>query len=69
MSDVRTLLRRVQRLEQRLRPPKSPIEITYGSFSVFEDGCRAKIKEGRLDPIDVPIILRALKSWTTSRRR
>jgi hypothetical protein len=50
---VRSLLTRVQRLEQARAPVRSPIERWYGSLEAFEDETRAAVDAHALDRTDM----------------
>jgi len=63
MPSVRSLLTRVQKLEQDRRPLKSPIEQAYGSFDAFADEVQVRINAGELDGIDMPLVLNCLGRW------
>lgn len=62
MAGVRSMLSRVQRLEQA-RAPTTPFERAFGSLDAWEANCQAGIDEGRLDPIDMPQIMTFVRSW------
>lgn len=53
MSAIRSMLTRVQRLEQARRAPRSLIEASYGSLEAWEDQVRAEVEAGKLDRIDM----------------
>lgn len=63
MASVQSLLSRVARLEVRSRQPRSPIEIAYGSHDAFEDKVQADILAGKLDKVEMPLVLAALRRW------
>lgn len=63
MSGVRGMLARVQRLEQARVAPMSPFERWYGSLGAFEAETQARLEAGALDPIDVPLVLAAIRGW------
>ena len=62
MAGVRSMLARVQRLEQS-RSPTSPFERAYGSLDAWEAECRAGIDAGVLDSRDVPVVVMAVRRW------
>lgn len=59
---LRTLQRRVAKLEQGRKPRMSPIVILYGSWDPFVDGVYLAVNEGALDP-DFVDILDILRAW------
>lgn len=65
MSGVRSMLARVQRLEQARVRPRSPFEAAYGSLDAFEANTQAGIDAGELCSIDMPIILNCVRRWHT----
>ena len=67
MTNVRGLLARVRRVEAELDVKPSPIEVWYGSFSAFEANVQVSIAKSKLDPIDMPILLTALRRWHSER--
>lgn len=58
----RSLLRRVQKLEQARQAPMSPFAAMCGSFEAFEAECMADIAAGKLDR-DFEGVLTALRRW------
>lgn len=62
MTKVRSLLRRVQKLEQARQAPMSPFAAMCGSFEAFEAEMRARIGPGGLDR-DFEGVLAALRRW------
>lgn len=58
---LRTLQRRVKRIEDARKPRPSPIAILYGSWDAFADGVFVAVNGGALDEdfLDVLDILRA----------
>ena len=67
MTSVRSMLDRVRKLEAARAAPRSPIELTYGSFDAFEDQTLALIDEGKLDRGDMVAVLTALRRWHADR--
>jgi hypothetical protein len=65
MASVRSLLARVVRLETQYKKPRSPIEIAYGSFDIFVGRVQADIVQGKLDTVEMPLVLRSLRRWHT----
>jgi hypothetical protein len=60
---VRSMLARVQRLEQARTAPRSLFEAAYGSLDAFETDTRAAIDVGELCSIDMPIIIDCINRW------
>lgn len=60
---LRTLQRRIAKLEKAEKPRPSPIVIAYGSFEAFVDLTYAEIREGKLDEGEMLCIIEALRSW------
>jgi hypothetical protein len=58
---LRTLQRRVAKIEKGAKPRPSPILILYGSWDAFVDGAYGAVNAGTLDAdfLDVLDILRA----------
>ena len=63
MSSVRALLTRVGKLEAGRVTPRSPIEVAYGSFDAFADTVNTDIGAGKLDAVDGPLLLNAIRRW------
>lgn len=63
MTAVRSLLARVQRLEQARTAPRSPFEAAYGSFDGFAGEVQAGIASGTYDERDMPLVLNCLRRW------
>jgi hypothetical protein len=63
MTNVHSLLRRVQRLERARETPQSPFEVAFGSLDAFADKVNADIGAGKLDRIDGPLLLTAVRKW------
>jgi len=59
---LRTLQRRVAKLEKGAKPRPSPFVIFYGSFDAFADAAYAELEAGRLDGQYLHII-DALRTW------
>ena len=59
---ARSLLARVQRLEER-RTPTSPIARWFGSVDAFTDELRAGIAAGTYDQRDMPVVIKAIERW------
>jgi len=66
MANVRGMLARVRRLEVA-RSTASPIARLYGSFEAYAEGVQADIDAGKLDGIDMPVILDCLRRWERER--
>lgn len=67
MSNVRSLLTRVAKLEAARVAPLSPFEVAYGSLSAFADKMNADIDAGKLDKVDGPPLLNAVLKWHRDR--
>lgn len=65
MSRVRGLLERVSKLERRQGGGPSFFDIHYGSFDAFAQRTQREIDEGRMCPVDGPVILEVLRRWHT----
>lgn len=63
MTTVQSLLRRVQRLERARETPQSPFEVAFGSLGAFEDKVTADVAAGKLDRVDGPMMLNAVRKW------
>ena len=63
MSNVRSLLTRVAKLEAARVTPKSPFEVAYGSLDAFADKVNAEVAAGKLDRTDGPLLLQAVLKW------
>jgi len=63
MTAVRSLLARVQRLEQARTAALSPFEAAYGSFDAFAAEAQAGIARGTYDKRDMPLVLNCLRRW------
>jgi hypothetical protein len=63
MSGVRSMLARVQRLEQARTAPRSLFEAAWGSLDAFEADTQAEIDAGMLCGTDMPIIIACIKRW------
>ncbi len=60
---LRTLQRRVAKIEKARQPIRSPFVIMYGSFEAFVDLTYADIRAGKLDDRDMLDIIEALRRW------
>ena len=60
---LRTLQRRVAKLEKANQPIRSPFVILYGTFEAFVDLTYADIRAGKLDERDMLDIVEALRGW------
>lgn len=67
MRNVRALLTRVAKLEAARVTPKSPIETAYGSLDAFADKVNADIAAGKMDKVDGPLLLQAVRKWHRDR--
>lgn len=63
MTNVRSLLTRVARLERARETPQSPFEMAYGSLDAFADKVTADIGADKLDKVDGPLLLQAVLKW------
>lgn len=63
MASAQALLKRVQRLEAARTPKPSPIEAIYGSVDAFAAEVQAKVDEGKLCPVDMPVVIECLRRW------
>lgn len=63
MSGVRSLLARVQRLEQARIAPRSPFEAAFGSFDAFAADTQAGIDAGQFDSRDMPAVVNSIRRW------
>jgi hypothetical protein len=63
MTAVRSLLARVQRLEQARTAPRSPFEAAYGSFEAFAAVTQAGIDAGQFDSREMPLVLNCIRRW------
>ena len=60
---LRTLQRRVAKLEKAAQPIRSPFVLIYGTFEAFVDLTYAEIRAGKLDERDMLDIIEALRNW------
>ena len=67
MSNVRALLTRVAKLEAARVTPKSPFEVAYVSLDAFADKVNADIGAEKLDRVDGPMLLQAVRKWHRDR--
>jgi outer membrane murein-binding lipoprotein Lpp len=68
MASVHSLLSRVARLEMQRRKTRSPIQTAYGSYDAFEDKVKADVQAGKLDTVEMPMVLAALRRWQFERQ-
>lgn len=68
MASVHSLRSRVARLEIQRKKTRSPIETAYGSYDAFEDKVQADILAGKLDTVEMPMVLAALRRWQSDRQ-
>lgn len=64
MAGVRSLARRVRRLEQG-RDRRSPVVVMFGSFDAFEAHCERAIDAGTLDA-EFRECVAAMRLWESS---
>ena len=67
MASVHSLTSRIARLEARRKKTRSPIETAYGSHEAFEEKVQADILAGKLDTLEMPMVLAALRRWQSDR--
>lgn len=67
MASARSLLRQVTALKQGHAPRRTPIEIAYGSMEAFAATTMAEMEAGKLDSVDVPVVLQCLRNWHRDR--
>jgi hypothetical protein len=63
MPSARSLLARVQRLEEARRAPRSPFEEGFGSLEDWEADWRASIDAGTMCAVDGPHIIACIHKW------
>ena len=63
MAAIRSMLKRVAKLEQARKAPHSPIEVAYGSMDAFAAEIQVGIDAGTYDRIDVPVVIACLRRW------
>ena len=63
MTNVRSLLTRVARLERAREVPRTPFEAAFGSLDAFADKVNADVDAGKLDRVDGPMLLQAVRKW------
>ena len=68
MRNITGLLARVGRMEKAQAVPRSRIAVWYGTFAAFEAGVQADTVAGKLDQVEMPMVLAALRRWHTDRR-
>jgi len=59
------MVQRVKKLEAARASPRSPFEVTYGSFDAFEAETLTLINEGKLGRVDMEAVPVALRRWHT----
>ena len=67
MPALRSLLARVNRLEQAREPVVSPVQRAYGSSEAFAAAAQAEMDAGSLDPRDGPYVIAAVRRWHNER--
>ena len=67
MASVHSLLSRVARLELQRKKTQSPIELAYGNYDAFEQKVRMDIMASKLDAVEMPLVLAALRRWQRER--
>lgn len=65
VAGTRSLLARIQRLEQARAPLRSPFDIAYGSTAAFCDTLQAGVDAGDLDSRDMVGVIAAITRWDT----
>lgn len=63
MPSARSLLARVQRLEEARRAPRSPFEVGWGSVDAWAAEVQAGIDAGRYDAIDMAHVVTCIRKW------
>ena len=63
MSSARSLLARVQRLEDASRAPRSPFAVGWGSVEAWGADWRASMDAGAMCPVDGPKLIECVKRW------
>lgn len=61
--NLRSLQRRVVRIEKDRKPRPSPFVIAYGSFHIFVERSWAEIRAGHLDEAEMLDVIEALRRW------
>ncbi len=67
MAGTRSLLARIQRLEQARAPLRSPFDLAYGSTAAFCATLQDGVDTGDLDSRDIGGIIAAITRWDTER--
>jgi hypothetical protein len=68
MASVHSLLSRVARLEIQRNKTRSPVETAYGTYDAFEAKVQVDILAGKLDTVEMPMVLRSLRRWYAERK-
>lgn len=63
MASARSLLSQVRQIKKARTPKPSPIEALYGSVDAFAAEVQAKVGEGKLCPVDMPVVIECLRRW------
>ena len=63
MASTRALLSQLKQLKAARQPRPSPIVALYGSFDAFADKCMAEVHDGKLCPVDMPVVIACLRRW------
>jgi hypothetical protein len=56
-------------LEKAQAVPRSRIAVWYGTFAAFEAKVQADTVTGKLDQVEMPMVLAALRRWQADSRR
>lgn len=59
------MLARVSRLERSKVPTASLFEAAFGSLEAWEANCQSAMDEGRMDSLDIPVVVMAVRRWHT----
>jgi hypothetical protein len=63
MGSIRSLLTRVERLEQMKAAPRSPFEEAFGSLEAWEADWQASIDAGAICSVDGPVVMACIRRW------
>ena len=63
MTNARSLLTRVARLERAREVPRTPFEAAFGSLDAFADKVNTDVDARKLDRVDGPLLLQAVRKW------
>lgn len=63
MASARSLLSQVRQIKKARTPKPSPIEALYDSVDAFAAEVQAKVGDGKLCPVDMPVVIECLRRW------